>query len=97
MALIGSSASFVLTRCGKASWCSECQKEIPAQSLALVSYRHGRVVKRVCSEACRETFDDRYWQERADDMEASRPDVVTVVCLGVQVIKTCIDIDLRLG
>ena len=72
MALIGSASSFVLTRCGKVSWCSECQKEIPAHSYALVSHRQGRVVKRVCSDGCRETFDDRFWQERADDRECGR-------------------------
>ena len=70
MALIGSSSSFALVRYGKPSRCSECLKEIPAYSYALVSYRHRRVVKRVCSDGCRETFDDRFWQERADDRQA---------------------------
>ena len=70
MALIGSSLSFVLIRSGKTSRCSECQKEIPAHSHALVAHRQGRVVKRVCSDACREVFDDRFWQERADDRQA---------------------------
>ena len=69
MAMIGSSSSFVLARYGKPSLCSECLKTIPAHSYALVSHRQGRVVKRVCSEGCRETFDDRFWQERADDRE----------------------------
>ena len=68
MALIGSSSSFVLAS-GKSSLCSECLKEIPSHSYALVSYRHGRVVKRVCSDGCREAFDDRFWQERADDRQ----------------------------
>ena len=70
MALIGSSSSFVSARNGKTSVCSECLKTIPAHSYALVSHRSGRVVKRVCSDACRETFDDRFWQERADDRQA---------------------------
>ena len=70
MALIGSSSSFVLARNGKPSLCSECLKKIPAHSDALVSHRQGRVVKRVCSEGCRETFDDRFWQERADERQA---------------------------
>ena len=69
MAMIGSSSSFVLARYGKSSLCSECLKTIPAHSYALVSHRQGRVVKRVCSEGCRETFDDRFWQERADDRQ----------------------------
>ena len=72
MALIGSSASFVLARYGKTSRCSECLKEIPAHHNALVAFRHGRAVKRVCSDGCRETFDDRFWQERADDRQAGR-------------------------
>ena len=69
MALIGSPLSFVLSRYDKSSNCSECLKKIPAGTIALVSYRHGRVVKRVCSEECRQTFDDRFWQECADDRE----------------------------
>ena len=52
MSLIGSASSFVLIRSGKSSQCSECRKEIPAHSYALVSSRHGRVVKRVCSDGC---------------------------------------------
>ena len=59
MALIGSSSSFVLTRSGKTSRCSECLKEIPAHGLALVAHRHGRVVKRVCSDVCREISEAR--------------------------------------
>ena len=69
MALIGSASSFVLRRYGKNLMCSECLKTIPAHTVSLVSWRHGRVVKRVCSEACRETFDDRFWQGRADDRQ----------------------------
>ena len=69
MSLIGSASSFVLIRSGKSSKCSECQKEIPAHSYALVSHQQGRVVKRVCSDGCRVTFDDRFWQERADDRQ----------------------------
>ena len=70
MALIGSLSSFVLASSKRSSKCSECLKKIPAHSYALVSKRSGRVVKRVCSDACREVFDDRFWQERADDRQA---------------------------
>ena len=70
MALIGSPASFVYIQSGKSSQCSECLKTIPAHTIAIVSHRSGRVVKRVCSDACREVFDDRFWQERADDRQA---------------------------
>ena len=77
MALIGSASSFVLIRSGKSSLCSECLKMIPAHHDALVSHRSGRVVKRVCSDACRETFDYRFWQERADERQAKRPTLVT--------------------
>ena len=72
MALIGSLSSFVLARYGRSSRCSECLKKIPAHSYALTAFRHGRVVKRVCSDRCRETFDDRFWQECADDRQAGR-------------------------
>lgn len=47
--------------------CSECHIKIPKGQIALVSMRYGRVQKRVCSEACRQTFDDRYWQDRAHE------------------------------
>ena len=70
MALIGSPASFVHIQSGKSSQCSECLKTIPAHTIALVSHLSGRVFKRVCSDACRETFDDRFWQERVDDRQA---------------------------
>ena len=70
MALIGSLPSFVLASSKRSSKCSECLKKIPAHSYALTAFRHGRVVKRVYSDGCRETFDDRYWQERADDRQA---------------------------
>ena len=69
MALIGSLFSFVLASSKRSSKCSECLKKIPAHSYALTAFRGSRVVKRVCSDGCRETFDDRYWQERADDRE----------------------------
>ena len=69
MALIGSLSNFVLYQYGRTSKCSECLKKIPAHSYALTAFRGGRVVKRVYSDGCRETFDDRYWQERADDRE----------------------------
>ena len=69
MALIGSKGSFILSRYSKTSRCSECGKKIPAHTIALVSTRFGRVVKRVCSDECREMFDDWYWQERADARE----------------------------
>ena len=36
----------------------------------LVSKKLGRIFKWVCSEGCRETFADRFWQERADDRQA---------------------------
>lgn len=41
--------------------CSECHKKIPANTPALVSIRHGKVQKRVCSEECRLIFDAWFW------------------------------------
>ena len=70
MVLIGSPSSFVWASSKKSSVCSECHEVIPARQNALVAYRHGRAVKRVCSDVCRETFDDHFWQERADDRQA---------------------------
>ena len=79
MALIGSRSSFVLSAYDKSSHCSECLKKITAGTIALVSYRHGRVVKRICSDECRETFDDRFWQELADDRQV---DTTPDPCIG---------------
>ena len=72
MALIGTLSNFVLYQCGRSSTCSECLKKIPAHSYVLTAFRGGRVVKRVCSDECRETFNDRFWQERADDRQANQ-------------------------
>lgn len=47
--------------------CSECGERIPKGLECLVSIQNGRVQKRVCSESCRLDFDDRYWQEKADE------------------------------
>lgn len=45
--------------------CSECGKEMPKGSEALVSRKHGKVKKIVCSEECRVNFDDAIWQHYA--------------------------------
>lgn len=49
--------------------CSECGKKIKVGTQALVSIRGGRVRKVVCSENCRLTFDDLYWQAIAEERE----------------------------
>lgn len=49
--------------------CSECGERVPKGLECLVSIQDGRVKKRVCSESCRLDFDDRYWQDRADEMK----------------------------
>ena len=45
--------------------CGECGKALRPGDASLVSRRLGRIRKRVCSEACRLRFDDRYWRGRA--------------------------------
>lgn len=50
-------------------FCSECHKVIFKGSKALVSRRNGKVQKRICSEECRLTFDDRFWRIRARKRE----------------------------
>ena len=37
-----------------------------------MSMKGGRIFKWVCSEECREMFNDRFWQERADDRECQK-------------------------
>lgn len=49
--------------------CSECGERIERGQDCLVSIQNGRVKKRVCSDSCRLDFDDRYWQDRADEMK----------------------------
>jgi len=52
--------------------CSECGKKILKGEQALVSIRDGEVKKRVCSESCRLTFDDRFWRHAAKRNERTR-------------------------
>lgn len=49
--------------------CSECGSLIVKGQQELVSIKRGKVKKRICSEACRQTFDDRIWQEIANSRE----------------------------
>ena len=59
----------MVEKVSRTSKCGECSKTIRVGSDSLVSRRYGKVQKRVCSEECRLTFDDRYWQERANEKE----------------------------
>jgi hypothetical protein len=68
MSLIGN--DFKLVVAPFAFNCGECGNHIPAGGRCLESVRFGKVQKRVCSEDCRVSFDDRYWQERADQRKA---------------------------
>ena len=70
MALIESPSSFKKHIRAYSSTCGECDKVWPAGHEWLVSMDGGRIFKWVCSEECREMFDDRYWQDRADDRQA---------------------------
>jgi len=63
MSLIGN--DFVPVVQTKAARCSQCRAKIPKGATALESHRFGKCQKRVCSEQCRQDFDDAYWQERA--------------------------------
>lgn len=65
--MIGSARSFHTETCFYLCICSECSRKIERGDTCLVSRAGRRVHKRVCSEACRQTFDDRYWQGRAND------------------------------
>ena len=70
MSIIGSPSSFELVRARRSTRCSECRTTIGVGKFCLESSAKGKVVKRVCSEDCRKTFDDHYWQGRADDRES---------------------------
>jgi hypothetical protein len=45
--------------------CSECSEKLPVGTMALASIKDGKVKKIVCSEACRQEFDARFWDEAA--------------------------------
>ena len=52
-----------------AARCSECGTRILKGGPCLISRRlkregpgYGKVMKKVCSQECRETFDDKFWQ-----------------------------------
>jgi hypothetical protein len=81
MALIGS--DFVQVYQEKTVHCSECGGRIQEGTIALESVRGGQVMKRICGERCRESFDDRYWQRRADMRERmARARVLRRACRG---------------
>ena len=70
MALVGSRSAFVYEFSACASRCSECGVKIPKGGPCLVSRKLARrspavakVMKKVCSQECREEFDNRIWNE----------------------------------
>ena len=69
MSLIGTRADFEVEFLKRAASCSECYRTKGVGQTMLVSKRRDNVKKRVCSEECRQDFEDRFWQEKADDRE----------------------------
>jgi hypothetical protein len=64
MGLIGS--DFKPEDATYAFYCPECHARVAKGEACQVSRRFGKVQKRLCAnEACRLSFDDAYWQERA--------------------------------
>ena len=57
----------------KLVYCSECGKKIRPGEKSLCSIRGTRVMKRVCSEKCRQDFDDSFWQNVADEKRGVTP------------------------
>ena len=66
MALIGSPASFVVAEATRDFVCMECGRRVAKGKRILVSYRGGKLRKRVCSEDCRKTFDEEYWLQQIE-------------------------------
>lgn len=62
MALMGSRGDFQEKVYDKTVYCSECGTRFPPGTTMLVSVHNGKVKKRVCSEKCRESFDDKLWR-----------------------------------
>lgn len=71
MALIGN--DFVAEKVPYRKRCGECGRVLEKGSDALVSRRFGKVQKRVCSEECRLTFDDKFWRACARRRVARNP------------------------
>jgi len=69
MAILGSKSDFQPKVRNKVAKCGECGVKFPRDHVWLVSIRDGVPRKYVCSEGCREAFDDKFWQERADARE----------------------------
>ena len=70
-------SDFVPDTAIRLTYCSECGKRMPIGFTSLVSIRNGKVAKRVCSEECRLTFDNNFWQgvarKRALGLKDRRP------------------------
>ena len=72
MVLLGSRSDFQEVWSSRPRRCGECGSKILSGDTYLASMTaKGHVKKTVCSEECRQTFDDRYWQRRADKRERS--------------------------
>lgn len=69
VSLIGSPSDFQWACSEKKRRCSECGTQ---GKRMLISVRYGRTQKIVCSEECRQAFDDAFWQSMADKREADR-------------------------
>ena len=69
--VIGS--DFVWEDSEKVRRCSECGTRGHRMLVSRRGPSPKQVKKVVCSEPCRLAFDDAYWQDRADRMEATRP------------------------
>ena len=67
--LIGN--DFITVFSVKVCRCSECGRRIAKGEHCLESHRFGKLQKRVCSEACRLTFDDRFWQGKARERRSN--------------------------
>jgi ribosomal protein L24E len=53
----------------RSHFCTECMKQIRPGEKGFVAFKGHAIAALVCSEKCRIDFDDRYWQERADERE----------------------------
>lgn len=65
MGLIGSRSDFAPETLWRNWTCGECWRFYERGKIVLVSRRNGRVRKIVCSEACREEFEQRFWEGKA--------------------------------
>lgn len=88
MALIGSRRAFNYEYSARPSLCSECGARIRKGGPCLIARDgKGRTRKKVCSQECREAFDDKFWQGLVNTRLAKKAE--RIFCNLIEAGMTC--------